>query len=102
MKLRSQNYSILFKKNNLKQFGTINKIYQINQNYYCIVNEFIKKKNISSDAEIDKLATDFFLIASPTNRISIINMDDIIYKAVILLNDDEVFFSLCNDLVEHD
>jgi hypothetical protein len=59
-------------------------------------------RNISNNPLVDELASQFFCITTPTQQFAIINMAQIINKATFLLNEEEVFFALCNDLVEHD
>ena len=45
---------------------------------------------------------EFFLIGALSNSISIINIDAIINKCVLIENGKEYFVSLCNELNVHD
>jgi hypothetical protein len=63
----------------------------------------VKKRNLSSDIDIETHLDKFFLIGKLAEDFKIISFNSIINKCTILANEnlDEIFISLCVALKEH-
>jgi hypothetical protein len=66
------------------------------------VQKLIKKKTFSSEEEIEKRLSLFFLIGILIDDYDIVSLENILKKCVLIENNDEFFISICNDINEHD
>lgn len=98
----SQNFAIAYKRNNVVEFGTIECFYKFNNSYFCIVQKYIHKRPFSANNDIQTLLRSWFDICERSDEKEILEMNDILNKATYLENKEEIFFALCNELIEHD
>ena len=77
---------------------------QIDNVLYAFVVKPDKKRSFINDAAIDRQLGKFFLIGQLNNKIELIKISNIINKCSILNNTEcnEIFFSRCTELHEHD
>ena len=66
------------------------------------MQKLIKKKTFSSEEEIEKRLSLFFLIGILIDDYDIVSLENILKKCVLIENNDEFFISICNDINEHD
>ena len=66
------------------------------------MQKLTKKKTFSSEEEIEKRLSLFFLIGILIDDYDIVSLENILKKCVIIENNDEFFISICNDINEHD
>ena len=77
---------------------------QINNNIQIIIKKAFKKRPFTNDTELEKNLEHFFYIGQISNEYEIISLNKIINKCCFLYNNvcNEIFFSLCTELQEHD
>jgi hypothetical protein len=98
-----QNFSINYISTASKlNFGLIVDFFKYNNKLYAIVQKLTKKKTFSSEEEIEKRLSLFFLIGILIDDYDIVSLENILKKCVIIENNDEFFISICNDINEHD
>ena len=98
-----QNYSISYISTASKlNFGLIVDFFKYNNKLYAIVQKLTKKKTFSSEEEIEKRLSLFFLIGILIDDYDIVSLENILKKCVLIENNDEFFISICNDINEHD
>ena len=66
------------------------------------MHKLTKKKTFSSEEEIEKRLSLFFLIGILIDDYDIVSLENILKKCVLIENNDEFFISICNDINEHD
>ena len=66
------------------------------------MQKLTKKKTFSSEEEIEKRLSLFFLIGILIDDYDIVSLENILKTCVIIENNDEFFISICNDINEHD
>jgi len=76
--------------------------FKYNNKLYAIVQKLTKKKTFSSEEEIEKRLSLFFLIGILIDDYDIVSLENILKKCVLIENNDEFFISICNDINEHD
>ena len=101
--MSSQNFAICYNASNSVKFAFINCFLKINNNVYCIVKQFEKKRALSLDIDIETHLDRFFMIGKKSTHFSIISFNTIINKCAILINSDldEIFISRGVALKEH-
>jgi hypothetical protein len=99
----SQNFAICYSSFNLVHFGYIKYFIKIHNKVYCIVKQFEKKRNLSTDIDLETHIDKFFMIGKLGEDCKIISFNSIINKCTILANEnlDEIFISRCVALKEH-
>jgi hypothetical protein len=102
MQKKTQNYTICFSENNLRVFGLIRKIYKINENIFFLIQHFLKSKNFSQvSVEIEEKLNEFFIISCLSQTYSLINIQDVHEKCILLNNNDEYFISIIHCEKDH-
>ena len=83
--------------------GYIKFFIKIHGNVYCIVRQFEKKRNLSSDIDLETHLDNFFMKGKLAEGFKIISFNSIINKCTILVNENlaEIFISRCVALKEH-
>ncbi len=66
------------------------------------MQKLTKKKTFSSEEEIEKRLSLFFLIGILIDDYDIVSLENILIICVLIENNDEFFISICNDINEHD
>ena len=76
---------------------------QINNNIQIIIKKAFKKRPFTNDTESEK-SLEHFNILDKSNEYEIISLNKIINKCCFLYKNvcNEIFFSLCTELQEHD
>ena len=76
------------------KFGFISKFLKIETKTYAIIQIAYKKRSLTHDNELNDILDNFFLIAHLSNEYEIININQILTKSSILLNNEceEIFF----------
>ena len=69
--------------------------------FHLICQDFLKCKSFTEYEIIEKELNKFFVICKLSEHFEIISFNDIIYKCVLVKNNDEYFLSTCNELSEH-
>ena len=100
--MKSQNFAIVYNINGQQRFGVIENFYKLDLDCYCVVKKCRKTKSLSSNINIERILEKFYMVCVETRDLELIKMDTIVTKATYLKNDDEIFFSSCCDLDEHD
>ena len=91
-----QNFSISYISTASKlNFGLIVDFFKYNNKLYAIVQKLTKKKTFSSEEEIEKRLSLFFLIGILIDDYDIVSLENILKKCVIIENNDEFFISIC-------
>ncbi len=101
-KKRNQNYTIAYLKSSKLCFGIIRKFYQIEQNLFCVIQKLEKLKNLVDNESFESEINKFYCICELTEALELIKFDALIDKCVLIINKDEYFVSLCNQINEHD
>ena len=101
-KYKCQNFTVSYWKasKNLNS-GFIVKLYKINNYFYAVIQKLKKSKSFIDNSTLEERLNDFFLICELENDFKIILLE-IIKKCVLIVNNNEYFFSVCNELNEHD
>ena len=79
----------------MRVFGLIRKIYKIDENIFFLIQQFKKSKNFSQvSLEIEEKLNEFFIISSLSQTYSLINIQDVHEKCILLNNNEEYFICL--------
>jgi hypothetical protein len=98
-----QNYAILYSKSNsLLAFGIIKTFFKIFEKIYCLVQKLVKQKKFTNDENFECKINEFYAICSLENEFKIIEIQNIKNKCVLLINKNDFFLSVCNQIDEHD
>ena len=100
---KTQNFAIAYNnKQNQLTFGLIKNIYNIKNSIYIISQKLVKSKYFSSNHVIEYYLNKYFMICSLSDNLEIIKLENILNKCVLIVNANEYFISICNELNEHD
>ena len=101
----SSNFALCYTNTSGKvEFGMAIRFLKIDKHVYSIVKTENKKRPFTCDMELQDSIDIFFLIGQMSDDLKIIKIEQIINKACFLNNIEcnEIFFSKCTELQEHD
>ena len=95
---------MLYEWSSTVKFGFISKFLKIETKIYAIIQIAYKKRSLTNNNELNDILENFFLIGHLSNEYEIININQIFTKSSILQHNkcEEIFFSRCTELNEHD
>jgi hypothetical protein len=79
---KSQNVTLTFHQEEQKMVGFIRKIYQLDNNFLCPVENFKISSSFSQDIELERSLNEYFEITTLTNNFSLIEAEEIVKKCI--------------------
>jgi hypothetical protein len=84
-----------------RKIGILRKFFNIENSIFCIVQNLTKRSNLIEETEDTKpliaYLDRFFLICKFTDSLTLIRIEQIQLKCVLLIKNDEVFVSIFNE-----
>jgi hypothetical protein len=98
-----QNYAVVYcNRHSRLAFGFIKSFFKILDKIYCIIQKLTRQKTFTSDINFESKINEFYSICTLENDLEIIEIKKIKNKCVLLINKNEFFLSVCNQIDEHD
>jgi hypothetical protein len=101
LEYKYQNYTIAYKSDFARKICIIRKFIKIDGSLFCIIQNLEKSSNFIEDSEenvsVVSLLDRFFLLCKIVDGLSIIRIEQIISKCVLLVCNDEFFVSIFNE-----
>ena len=101
LEYKYQNYTVAYKSGSIRKICILRKFIKINNSIFCIIQNLEKNKNFIEGTEenisVISLLDRFFLICKLIDGLSIIRIEQILSKCVLLVNNEDFFVSIFID-----